>query len=254
MQRLLFPLLLATASLTAQDPQRPYLHGQLGLAAGRFSFDSDTSGFDDHKAAALVSLEVEGTSRKGIGGGLRFEGVGIDNGEDDDDGLFRDSSDPNDLGFDANNATLFGHFTFRIQEHRFAMPFRIGLLFNGLILEDNNTGNQTTYASFGPCFEVEPEVTVVARGRFRMSLYGLLGVGACGTSIDVEGDPRDYDSTTAFVNVEAGVRARYAFGELGLAYIGRFQSMDRSDIENGSFVVGYDANFQGLLFTFGVVF
>lgn len=254
MQRLLLPLLLATAPLFAQERTRPYLHAQLGLAAGRFSFDSDTSGFDDHKAAALFGIEAEATSRKGIGGGMRFEGTAIDNGDDDDDGLFRDPNVANDLGFDARNATLFGHFTFRVEQHRFAMPVRVGLLFNGLTLEDNFTGDQTTYASLGPCFEVEPEVTLVHNGRFRLALYGQFGVGVCATSIDLDTDSRDYDSTTAFVNVEAGVRFRYAFGELGLAYIGRFQSMDRSDIEAGNFVPGYDADFQGVMFTFGVRF
>ncbi|MEZ6037962.1 MAG: hypothetical protein R3F29_10805, partial [Planctomycetota bacterium] len=144
MQRLLFPLLLATAPLFAQDRTRPYLNAQLGFAAGRFSFDSDVGGFDDDKAAGLFSIEAEATTRKGFGGGLRFEGTAIDNGEDDDDGLFRDPSNVNDFGFDARNTTLFGHFTFRVEEHRFAMPIRVGLLFNGLVLEDNNTFDETT--------------------------------------------------------------------------------------------------------------
>jgi hypothetical protein len=42
--------------------------------------------------------------------------------------------------------------------------------------------------------------------------------------------------------------------ELGIGVVGRWRSMDESDVENGLVVLGYDSEFRGLLVSGGVVF
>ncbi|MCK5943169.1 MAG: outer membrane beta-barrel protein [Planctomycetes bacterium] len=248
MRWLVLSLLLLTAPLTAQ---RPLFRGGIGLSGGAYNFDSDLGGFDDDATAGLFQAEFEVTSRRGYGGGLRYEAFATD----DDKSLFRSPSDPNDRGTQARSASFFGHFTYRIQQHRFAMPVRVGLLFHGLVLDDQGTSNpETTYASLGPMFEIEPELTLVRAGPVRWSIYGQFGVGVAGTAIDVDGDFRDYESDSAFLNLEAGTRVAFGPAEFGLAFIGRYQSMDRSDIEASQFVYGFDAGYQGLLLTAGFRF
>ncbi|MFK7742228.1 MAG: outer membrane beta-barrel protein [Planctomycetota bacterium] len=244
-----FALLLATP-LVAQRFERPFFRGGVGFAGGQYGFDSSQGGFDDRTDAGLFLAEFEGTSRYGYGGGFRFEREITRN----DDGLFR-TNDPFDEGTEARNATFFGHFTYRIAEHRFAMPIRIGLLFHSLTLEDtNNVDPDATYSTLGPYFEIEPEFTMVRSRHFRWSLYGLFGAGVGGTAIDIDGDARDYTSSTGFLSVEAGTRMSFGPAELGVAFVGRYRSMDDSEVEFGQFVFGYDDDFQGLLVTLGVRF
>lgn len=242
---LLLLVLLPTTPLLAQDRERPRWRIATGLAGGRFDFETDGSAADDDTDAGLFRIEFEGTSARGLGGGLRIEGIGSD------DDLFAGA------GFDpveARNSSLFGHFTYRLQEHRFAMPIRAGLLLNGLTLEDQVTSAEADYVSFGPYFEIEPEVTLAGGGSTTWTLYGRLGAGAAVTVIDIDNDPNDYDSSTGFAGLEAGTRLSFGKVELSLAYVGRWQSMDESDVENGMVALGYDASFQGLFFGVGVVF
>ena len=70
----------------------------------------------------------------------------------------------------------------------------------------------------------------------------------------MQGDPGDYSSVTWFAGLELGTRLLLGPIELGLSYVGRWQSMDESDPEGGFVVLPYDSNFQGLLFGFAVVF
>lgn len=248
MRRIALMSLVLIAPLAAQR-EHPFFHGALGFSAGRYGFDSTLSGFDDHVDAGLFLAEFEATTRSGIGGGLRYE-FSI---TEDDRGLFRTSAF--DRGTEARNNNLFLHFTQRIESHRFAMPVRVGLMLNSLTLEDTNRVDpDATYASIGPYLEIEPELTLVRRRGFRWSLYGQLGFGIGATSIDVDGDYRDYWSTTGFFGLEAGTRFRFGPAEIGIGYIGRFRSMDDSDIEDGQFVFGYDDDYNGLLVTMGVTF
>lgn len=232
-------------TLAAQDRPEPRFHVGLGLAAGSFDFKTDGSGLDGDADAGMFRLSFEATTAKGIGGGLRLESVGTD------DDLFTGT------GFapsEAANGTLFGHFTYRVEAHRFAMPLRVGLLLNGLTLTENATDDEVTYASIGPYFEVAPEVVLVRGGKTQWSVFGEVGVGVAGTAIDVEGDSRDFESTTSFASLELGTRVLIGPIELGLSYVGRWQSMDESDPEGGTVVLGYDAEFQGGMFSFAVVF
>lgn len=256
MRRDLAPLLatalLTAAALPAQQPQGRF-RATVGLAGGSYGFDSELAGFDDRGDAGMLQLAAEGTTSAGIGGGLRLELAATD----DADGLFRSSAA--DTGTEARNLNVFGHFTYRIEQHRFAMPVRVGLMCNSLRLDDRDGGRPDhDYLSLGPAFEIEPELTLLRRRPLRWSIYGLLGLGAGATTIDVEGDPRDYESSTACFAIEAGTRLCLDHAEFGLAYIGRFRSMARSTFERyGSsydYVQGYDDDFQGLLLTFGVRF
>ncbi|MCA8975543.1 MAG: hypothetical protein KDC98_12545 [Planctomycetes bacterium] len=244
MQRLLLSVLLSSTALLAQDG-RMYFHGSIGLAGGNFSFENDDRSLDDDTDAGMFLVEFEAASRRGFGGGIRFESVASD-----DDLFVRNGAPANE----ARMGTLFAHFTYLVQEHRFMMPIRVGVLVNSLTFEENVTGLEVQYGSVGPYFEVEPELTIVRRGPFRWTLFGQFGVGVGGTAIEVDNDFRDYDSATAFVGVEFGTRLRVGPGEFGIGYVGRFQSMDESDVEAGQVVLAHDAAFSGLLVTFGVTF
>jgi hypothetical protein len=57
-----------------------------------------------------------------------------------------------------------------------------------------------------------------------------------------------------FAGVEAGVRCDFGLLEVGAAYVGRWQSMDQSNPENGLVAFAYHSDFQGLLVSFGVRF
>lgn len=241
--------LAATSVSLAQDDPRPRFRIGAGIAGGNFDFETDGSTLNDDTSAGMFRLQFEATSARGIGGGVRLESVASD------DDLFVDA------GFGETEAaigSIFGHFTYRHEAHRFVMPLRIGLLLNALTLEDQTTDDEVTYASIGPYVEIAPEFVIARSGTTRWSLFGEFGIGVGGTAIDVDEDPRDYESVTTFGGIELGTRLTLNKIELGLAYVGRFQSMDESDPEGGpggDFVVlGYDASFNGLMFTFAVVF
>lgn len=242
---LLIVLPVVAHDLSAQNREHPYFRGSVGFAGGQFGFETDDRFLDDDTDAGLLQLEFEATSPRGFGGGVRFEALASDNDLFVANGVMANR---------ARNGTLFAHATYRIEEHRFEMPIRFGLLLNNLALEEDATGLEVNYASLGPYFEVEPQVTLIRRGGFRWSLYGQLGVGAAVTAIDIDNDFRDYTSSTGFLGVELGTKFRAGPAEIGFAYVGRFQSMDESDVESGQVAVGYDADFNGLLLTFGVVF
>ncbi|MBL8754757.1 MAG: hypothetical protein JNK15_15745 [Planctomycetes bacterium] len=245
---LLFLPVLATtllAPLAAQEREEPRFRIGFALSGGEFDFDSDGSNLDDNQSAAMFRLQFEGTSRHGFGGGVRLESLATD-----DDFFVGNGFAATEVG----NGSLFGHFTYRLETHRFAMPIRAGLLLNGLVLDEVGSNDEVTYGSFGPYFEIAPEVVLAKRGKTAWSLYGELGFGGGYTAIDVEGDPNEYESSTGFFGLELGTRLLLNKIELGLAYVGRWQAMDESDPEGSQVVLGYDADYNGLLFSFAVVF
>ena len=249
MRWLALPLLLLSAELVAQRPI--HFHGGFGVAGGTYNFDSDLAGFDDDATAGLLQAEFEVTSRRGFGGGFRYEYSMTENNE----GLFRDVGNPFDEGTQARSGTFLAHATYLIHQHRFRMPVRVGLLINSLTLDDDGAVNpETSYFSAGPFFEIEPEVTLLHAGAFEWSIYAQLGFGVAGTSIEADGDFRDYESTSGFGMIEAGTRVHVGPANFGIAFIGRYQSMDRSDIEGGTFIYGYDSDFEGVLISAGFSF
>lgn len=244
--RILVCSLASSLCLFAQEPEgKSHLHVRLAFGGGEWEHKTVGSTLDDETDAGFVRLDVEATSRRGYGGGLRFEGLRTD------DDLFVDA------GFAANEARLssiYLHFTYRAQAERFAMPVRIGFVLEGYQLEEEVTNDEITFASLGPYLELAPEVSIVASKRFSWSVYGEAGVGIAGTGIDVENDDEDYSSATVLFGAEVGTRLRVGPVELGVAVVGRWRSMDESDEENGFVVFGYDAEFRGLVISGGVVF
>lgn len=246
--RVLAALLLSAASVACQEAQ---LRGSVGWAGGSFRFDSDAPGLDDRADAELFHAHFEATSSRGFGGGLRYERFASDGAA----GLFRDPLDPLDPGVKASNEAFQAHFTYRVQQHRFEMAVRAGLMQSKLVLDDPIAADpETDFTSFGPFFEIEPEVTLVRRGPSRWSVYGKFGFAYTPTSIDVDNDPRDYSSESMFLNLELGTRYSLGPVELGLAFLGRYQSMDQSAAVGGQFVYGFDSGFHGLLLSAGVRF
>ncbi|MBL8730551.1 MAG: hypothetical protein JNM25_19185 [Planctomycetes bacterium] len=218
---------------------------QFAGAGGELEHRTDNSLLDGETDAGLFRFQFEGISRRGFGGGLRFEGIGSD------DDLFADA------GFNASEArssSLYLHFTYRATARRFTMPVRFGLWLNGYVLEDRVLGDEVTYGSIGPYLELAPEFRLVDRRRLTWSLYGELGAGVAGTGIDVDNDSNDYYSSTISYGVELGTRLRTGPFELGIAYVLRGQAMDESDPENGLVVLGYDSQFRGLLISASVLF
>lgn len=67
----------------------------------------------------------------------------------------------------------------------------------------------------------------------------------------VAGETYYFESTSGFGMIEAGARLHVGSANFGIAFIGRHQSMNRSDIESGILIYGYDSDFQGVLFSAG---
>lgn len=233
------------APAVAQGRGNPRIDLGLAFATGDFRFHEDDSPLDGRANASLFRLQIEANNGSGFGGGIRLESLVSD------DDLFTSA------GFvdtEAHHGSVFAHFTYRVTSHRFAMPVRIGALFDSLTLEEDDSGAEVDYSSGGFRVEVAPELTLVRSRGFGWSLYGELGFGAAGTDIEIDGDPNDYESSTGFFGVEAGTHLRFGSAEFGVAYLGRWQSMDESDDEDNQFVLGYDANFQGLMLSLAFVF
>ena len=246
--RALAALLLSATAAVSQEAQ---LRGSLGWAGGSLRLDSDAPGLDDRADAELFQAHFEATSSRGFGGGLRYERFSSDGV----DGLYRDPLDPSDPGVKASNEAFQAHFTYLMRQHRFEMAVRAGLMQSKLVLDDPIAADpEIDFTSFGPFFEVEPEVTLVRRGRSRWSVYGKFGFAFAPTSIDADNDPRDYVSESTFLNLELGTRYRAGPVELGLAFLGRYQSMDQSSVTGGQFVYGFESGFHGLLLSAGVRF
>lgn len=235
-----------TLPLAAQEPAfRSRFRVGLSVGGGELEHRTDGSALDDETDAGMVRLQFEGTTRRGFGGGVRFEGTASD------DDLFADA------GFNSSEArlaSLYLHMTWRAQARRFSMPVRFGIWLNGYTLEDQVLNEEVTYGSIGPYLEVAPEVLLVDRRNFSWSLYGELGAGVAATGIDVDTDSNDYYSSTVAFGAEIGTRLRGGPFEFGVAFVHRWQSMDESDVENGLVVLGYDAEFHGFLVTFSAVF
>lgn len=228
--------------LAAQD-DASFFRANAGVAAGRFHYRVDDRSLDDGADAGLLRLQVEGTGSRGFGGGVRFEGVASD------DSLFARN------GSEADYGSLYLHGTLRLSEHRFTFPVRFGLLLNQLHLDRSTANLETTYSSIGPQFELAPEVVLWRRRGLQWTAYGEFGVGITGTHTEFAGDSNDYWSASAFAGVEIGMRFRVRPVEIGLAYLGRWQSMGESSTEAGGFYAqGFDASFQGVFLTFGVMF
>jgi hypothetical protein len=247
----LLGVLVADAALAQEEAKErfdPRIRIHFGYAAGEYSFEEIGSNADDETDADLFRFHVEGLTDRGIGGGIRTEFL-ISEGD-----LFRDAGF---LDTEARQSNFFGHFTYHVASHRFSMPVRAGFLVDFLTLEEEITENEIDYLTFGGRVEFAPEVMLVRSRDFGLSMYGEFGMGFGFTTIEVNdftGDDEEFEAGTFFLGLEAGMRMRFGRATLGAAYLGRWQSMDESEEEDGVFVLGYDADFHGLLLNFGITF
>lgn len=234
--------LLALPLLAQDDPSGRWRIG-LGLGAGSLEYEDSGLSNADSASAGAFRLGFEGTSRLGFGGGLRVESYS--------------ASDLAPVGspttFDLSLGSLFGHFTYRVQQHRFAMPIRVGLLANAATLE---AADELTAGTVGAMFEIAPEITLARSGNASWSLYGEFNLGGGSTTVELDSSGEQWDSSTTFTGAEIGTRVYLGACELSVAYVGRWQSMDQTDAGdiNGFELTGYDASFNGVMFGVAVVF
>lgn len=235
---------LLTLPLVAQDRQPHHWRIGLGLGAGSYDYETDGSDLDGKTDAGAFRLMFEGVGER-FGGGLRLESFASD------DDIFADRGAPD---VEATNGSMFGHFTYRIANERFLMPIRAGLLLNSQSLSATNSGDDVDFVSVGPMVEIAPDFALVHGRIARWSLFGELGLGAGATVIDVADSIDTYSSTSTFVGLELGTRARFGIFEVGLSWIGRWQSMDESDVENGVSIRANDAKISIVMLQLGVAF
>lgn len=231
----------ATAPLQAQD-RFPRLSAELAVGLGQIEHTTDGSGLDGDTGAGAFRLDFEGIARGGMGGGLRLDMFSSD------DDLFVDN------GFNASTAhtnSLYAHFTYRLEQDVFAMPMRIGLMVQTHNLEETVSGDEVTFVSAGPMFELAPEVFLLRDDDIGLSLRATLALGVGGTWIDVDNDPEDYTSTTLFYGFEFGPRIYFGNFDCAFTAVVRGHTMDDSDVSGGTYVLGYDSTFAGVLFSFG---
>lgn len=242
----LLALLALACPLAAQDgPVLPNFRVDLSFGGGSAEHRTDGSNLDGDTDAGFFRIQFEGFSDSGFGGGVRIEGW------QSDDDLFAGTGAPSS---ESTTSSLFGHFSFLIADSEFRMPMRIGLLLHGHALRDTTTDEEVTFTSGGPQFELAPEVFLSHDPDVKWSLYSEIGFAFAGTTVEIDGDANEYDSTSWMYGLELGTRVYFDHFELGLAYVSRGQTMDESDPEDGSRALGYDASFDGLLFTIGAVF
>ncbi len=242
-------LLLALAAatpLTAQGEREfPNFRVDLSFGAGNAEHNTEGSDLAGNTDAAFFRIQFEGISDHGFGGGARLEAW------QSDDNLFTGAGYP---ATESRTSSLFGHFTYLVAEDRFRMPVRAGLLFQGHTLRETDTDEEVTFSSFGPQFEVAPEWFFTNKSKFRWSIYSELSFALAGTVVEVDNVSGDFDSATWMYGFELGTRIYWRHFEFGLAYLSRGHAMDESDPNGSAVALGYDAGFDGFLFTLGATF
>lgn len=228
------PVAVAQSALHA-----PQYRFELGLGAGNGEHTTDGSNLDGRTDAGFFRFAFEGVGASGLGGGVRLEGWSTD------DDLF-------DVPAEATSSSVFAHFTWRYGDRQYALPIRFGLLLNGYEIGDGNANDEVTSATLGLFGELAPEIVLTGDDQVVWTAFGVASLGFGGTGIEVDGLGDDFVSTTTFLGLELGTRVRFENFDVGLSLAYRLQAMDESDEENGFTVLGYDAEFFGVLLSLGV--
>jgi hypothetical protein len=247
------PVDVATLFLPQDEPEDepetrrrwPRFRAGAAFGFGELEHRTDGTNLDGEADAVMFRGVFEFVGGIGIGGGARIEFAGTD------DDLF------DDAGFNATEAgagSVFLHFTGRLTTRRFLMPVRVGLMTHFYSLDDTVVDQQTKYFSIGPYFEMAPEVFLMRQRHFTWSLFGEIGAGFGATAIDDDSTNEEYDSDSTFLGAEGGMRFVTGPVQFGISYVFRRQEMDDSDVEGGFFVPGFEAEFQGLLFSAAAIF
>ena len=238
---------LATAApLFAQDaPQLLPFRIDLAFGGGSLEHRTDQSNLAGEADAGFFRFAFEGIGDDQVGGGLRLEGISSD------DDLFTDA------GFaatEARAASMFGHITYRLEQGNLVMPIRAGLQLHGYGTEEVVTGDRVDFSSFGPQFELEPELFLAWDEQLCWSVYAQLGLGFAATSIDVDTVGNDFESASFFYGFELGTRFYAGHVAFGLGLVVRGQEVAESDDVGAVFIRGIETEFTGLLFSVGAVF
>ncbi|MSR39744.1 MAG: hypothetical protein EXS02_13015 [Planctomycetes bacterium] len=217
---------------------------EVGIGAGSYgvSFDGGDSGSTN---AALFELALESVSASHFGGGARLRGTA--SGDDLFDGVEQ---------IQASDGLFYIHATYDPGEGARRLPFRFGLASNVLGLESQITGESITFASTGPRLEFAPQFPLTRSNEFSLAATGLLGIGTGFTSIEVDSSElvNDWTTTATFYDLGFGLRADFksAYLDLGFRYLA--SNYSESDVSGGLVIRALDADFTGLVLSFGAKF
>lgn len=230
----------------AGAPRHPRFVGELAIGGGRLEHHTRGSTLDDDTSAAYVRLQFEAYADRGFGGGIRIEGVGSD------DDMFESAGFP---ASEASSGEVFVYFAYRPPQLQSELPLRVGLLLHDYGLEENTTEDRIDFASVGIRLEAMPEVVLHESDNLRWSIYGGGSIAVGRTRIDTDPDTFEADSDTTLYGVDIGTRLRFGrHANLGIGWVYRSQTVDRSEIVDGNFFFGIEQTFSGLLLSFGMTF
>lgn len=243
------PLLLPCCLLSA------CMFGDEGPSAVRTTFafgqgdvEHRTKGtaLDGKTDANYFAVGLEAIGQEGIGLGFRFEGIGSD------DQLFvgAGAGSPSE----AADGELFVHGTLDMGDDAARFPVRLGLFGRGYTLQENATGDEISWGTFGPRLEVAPDVAIVHDGGFRWSLTGRLGGAFGGTVVSVTGAPEDWSTVAAMFDVALGTRLELDQFHLDVGWLSRNAHYAESDPANSAVVLAADSEFTGFVLTLGARF
>jgi len=210
-------------------------------ALGRGDLEHDIqSSLRDETGAGQFRTGFEYWGKKRLGGGVRME---LLRSQGD---LFGDSR--------ATDFELFVHGVGILGDSRAEVPLRLGLALRQYELEDNATGESLKWSSFGPRVEVEPDIALIRNDRVRWSIYGRLSTFA-GLTV-IETDPASDEWNSSVFGLDAGIGTRLQFAKylVDVGYLYRSHDAAESDVMNFTVIRAFDAEYSGLLISFGVVF
>lgn len=236
------PLLLACSCATETHGANAFV----AFGGGSMKHETNGTDLDDKTDAGYFALGGEVMFTERVGGGLRLEGSASD------DDLFSDV--PGADASEAGDGELFFHGTVGFGEQPQQLPLRFGLFFRGYSLEENVSGDQLSWSSFGPRLEFAPDISLIENDGFRWSLPFRLGLGVGMSTVTTDPSTEEWDTT--MTQYDVGVATRFAFTKVwfDVGYLNRHVNYSESDETAGFTIREADTTFSGLVVTFGVKF
>lgn len=233
----LLPALLALPACALGDDTK--VRTGLAFGAGSLRHRTDGTALDDETDAGYFALGVEAIGDRGLGFGLRFEGIGSD------DQMFQGAS----VGApsEASDGELFLHGTGDFGDDAFRFPLRFGLSLRNYSLQENATGAELEWSSFGPRLELSPDLALAQNDAVRWSLTGRVGVGFGATLVSQSSAIDDWETAMGMLDLGLGTRLSFGSVAVDLGWLSRYSSYAESDPANSSVVLGADSEFQGLV-------
>lgn len=238
-----FTILATVGLLQAQEgPCLPHFRGEVSYSEGRLEHRSGEAYFDGKADASFGRIQLEGFADMGLGGGLKLH-----RSESLDD--LAAPAGPGDV--EAERSSWFLHASYLLLDSRFRLPIRLGWLHHDLELRHRLSGDTATCECAGIQLELEPELLLVAEGRFQCSLFGNFGLARTKATSEVHGIDflsGDVHSHAWFGGFEVGSRISWNHCGIGMSYLWQRQSIEDGVIDDS------EVDFEGILFTVGVVF